>query len=155
MATKKNIIPFEATHPGTLIKDELDIQEDITQKDLAKEMGVKASFLNEIIKGKRPLTADYAIILEKILEIPADYWMKFQSQYEIDKARIKEKNIERIKNIEIWEIIKEYVPVKYFKKYKYLTDSIEQDIQSIMRIYNVSTIDGLVNAAAKNKFAFF
>lgn len=154
MATKNNI-PFEATHPGTLIKDELEVRDDINQKDLAKEMGVKASFLNEIIKGKRPITADFAIILEKILGISADYWMRFQSQYEIDKARIKEKNIERIKSIEIWEIIKEYVPIKYFKKFKYFTDSIEEDIKIIMNIYNVSTIDGLVDSAAKNKFAFY
>ena len=154
MATKNNI-PFEATHPGSLIKDELDVRDDINQKDLAKEMGVKASFLNEIIKGKRPITADYAIILEKILGISADYWMRFQSQYEIDKARIKKKNIERIKSIEIWEIIKEYVPIKYFKKFKYFTDSIEEDIRIIMNIYNVSNIDGLVDSVAKNKFAFY
>ena len=154
MATKNNI-PFEATHPGTLVKDELEVRNDINQKDLAKEMGVKASFLNEIIKGKRPITADFAIILEKILGISADYWMRFQSQYEIDKARIKEKNIERIKSIEIWEIIKEYVPIKYFKKFKYFTDSIEEDIKIIMNIYNVSTIDGLVDSATKNKFAFY
>ena len=154
MATKNNI-PFEATHPGTLIKDELEVRDDINQKDLAKEIGVKASFLNEIIKGKRPITADFAIILEKILGISADYWMRFQSQYEIDKARIKEKNIERIKTIEQWEIIKEYVPVKYFKKFKYFTDSIEEDIKIIMNIYNVSTIDGLVDSAAKNKFVFY
>lgn len=154
MATKNNI-PFEATHPGTLIKDELEVRADINQKDLAKEMGVKASFLNEIIKGKRPITADYAIILEKILGISANYWMRFQSQYEIDKARVKKKNIERIKAIEIWNIIKEHVPVKYFKKNKYLTDSIEEDIKIIMTIYKVSTIDGLVEATAKNKLAFY
>lgn len=156
MATQNNnIIPFEATHPGVLIKDELDAREDINQKDLAKELGVKASFLNEIIKGKRPLTADYAIILEKIFKIPANYWMKFQTQFEIDKARIKEKNIEKIKNIEVWDIIKEYVPVKYFKKHKYLTDSLKQDINTIFSIYNVKSIDGLINSVAENKFAFF
>ena len=155
MTTHNNIIPFEATHPGILIKDELDARDDISQKDLAKEMGVKASFLNEIIKGKRPLTADYAIVLEKIFEIPANYWMKFQTQFEIDKARVKEKNIEKIKNIEIWDIIKEYVPVKYFRKYKYLTDSLKKDIKKIMQIYSVNSIDGLINSVAKNKFAFY
>lgn len=156
MATQNNnIIPFEATHPGILIKDELDAREDINQKDLAKELGVKASFLNEIIKGKRPLTADYAIILEKIFEIPADYWMKFQTQFEIDKARIKKKNIEKIKNIEVWDIIKEYVPIKYFKKHKYLTDSLREDISRVLSIYNVKSIDGLINSVAENKFAFF
>lgn len=156
MAMKQNnILPFEATHPGVLIKDELDAREDINQKDLAKELGVKASFLNEIIKGKRPLTADFAIILEKVFEIPADYWMRFQTQFEIDKARIKEKNIEKIKNIEIWDIIKEYVPIKYLKKHKYLTDSLKDDIVKIMSIYNVKSIDGLIDSVAKNKFAYY
>ncbi|MDP3313040.1 HigA family addiction module antitoxin [Lutibacter sp.] len=155
MATKTQLIPFEATHPGILIKDELDARPDINQKDLSKELGVLPSFLNEIIKGKRPVTADIAILLEKILEIPADYWMKFQSQYEIDLARIKEKNIKRIKNIEIWTIIKEYVPVKYFKKFGYLKGNLEDDIKSIKSIYNIDTIDGLISTFADNKLSFY
>ncbi|MGQ1948814.1 HigA family addiction module antitoxin [Geofilum sp. OHC36d9] len=155
MTTQNNILPFEATHPGILIKDELDARPDLKQKDLAKELGVKASFLNEIIKGKRPVTADIAILLEKIFEIPADYWMKFQSQYEIDKARIKEKNIAKLKNIEIWKMIKEYVPVNYFKKLGYLNDDLEKDILAIKEIYNVENIDDLVSVYAKNKFAFY
>ena len=112
--TAKTLIPFEATHPGTLIKDELEVRDDLTQKDLAILLGVKPSFLNEIVKGKRSITADIAILLEKSLGIPADYWMKFQSQYEIDSAKIKEKNISKIKLIEIWNIISQYVPIKYF-----------------------------------------
>ena len=155
MATQNNILPFEATHPGILIKDELDARPDLTQKDLAKELGVKASFLNEIIKGKRPVTADIAILLEKTLEIPADYWMKFQSQYEIDKARIKEKNIARIKNIELWNVIKKYVPVNYFKKLGYIGDNLEKDISVIKEIYNVDNVDDLVSVYATNKFAFY
>ena len=87
------MVPFEATHPGTLIRDELEVRPEIKKKYLAKEMGVKVSFLNRIIKGKRPITADYAIKLERILRIPAGYWMRFQSQYELDKARIKEKKM--------------------------------------------------------------
>jgi HTH-type transcriptional regulator/antitoxin HigA len=153
-ATTQNI-PFEATHPGILIKDELEFREDIKQKDLAELLGVKPSFLNEIIKGKRPITADLAILLEKTLEIPADYWMKFQSQYEIDCARIKEKNINKIKLIELWNIIKEYVPVNYFKKQGYLSEKIEEYITKIKLIYSINTIDDLVNIFATKKFAFY
>jgi HTH-type transcriptional regulator/antitoxin HigA len=153
-ATTQNI-PFEATHPGILIKDELEFREDIKQKDLAELLGVKPSFLNEIIKGKRPITADLAILLEKTLEIPADYWMKFQSQYEIDCARIKEKNINKIKLIELWNIIKEYVPVNYFKKQGYLSEKIEENITKIKLIYSINTIDDLVNIFATKKFAFY
>ncbi|NHM02444.1 HigA family addiction module antitoxin [Flavobacterium difficile] len=153
-ATNQNI-PFEATHPGILIKDELEFREDIKQKDLAELLGVKPSFLNEIIKGKRPITADLAILLEKTLEIPADYWMKFQSQYEIDCARIKEKNINKIKLIELWNIIKEYVPVNYFKKQGYLSEKLEENITKIKLIYSINTIDDLVNIFATKKFAFY
>lgn len=142
MATKDHL-PFEATHPGTLIKDELEVRDDLNQKELAKEMGVKPSFLNEIIKGKRPITADFAILLEAILGISADYWMRFQSQYEIDKARIKEKSLKRIESIEHWKIIKESVPVNYLKKKKCLSDSIDEDIRFIFKIYGVSNLKEL------------
>ncbi|MFO7939829.1 MAG: HigA family addiction module antitoxin [Bacteroidales bacterium] len=155
MATHNTILPFEATHPGILIKDELAARDDLNQKELAKELGVKASFLNEIIKGKRPVTADIAVLLEKVLEIPADYWMKFQSQYEIDKARIKEKNIARLKNIEIWKVIKEYVPVNYFKKLGYLQENLTEDILTIKRIFGVESVDDLMSVYARNKFAFY
>jgi len=150
----KEIIPFKATHPGLLIKDELDVRDEINQRELAKKMGVKASFLNEIIKGKRPVTADIAVVLESILEISADYWMRFQSQYEIDKARIKKKTVKRIKNVEIWNIIKEYVPVNYFKKHNYLTNTLEDDINIIKSIYSINTIDDLVANVAKSKHSF-
>lgn len=155
MTAINQITPFEATHPGTLIKDELEVRDDIKQKDLAELLGVRPSFLNEIIKGKRPITADLAILLEKTLEIPADYWMKFQSQYEIDCARIKEKNINKIKLIELWNIIKEYVPVNYFKKQGYLTENLEENINKIKLIYAITTIDGLVSIFATKKFAFY
>jgi len=154
MATN-TLIPFEATHPGTLIKDELEVRHDITQKDLAVLLGVQPSFLNEIIKGKRPVTADIAILLEKSLGISADYWMKFQSQYEIDCAKIKEKNIAKIKLIEIWNIIKQYVPVKFFSKKGYLTNDLSSNIAAIQSIYSVQSIDGLINKFSEKKFAFF
>ena len=151
MNSTKQIIPFEATHPGSLIKDELESREDLNQKDLAEMLSVKPSFLNEVIKGKRPITADLAILLEKTLEIPADYWMKFQSQYEIDCARIKDKNISKIKLIESWTIIKQYVPINYFKKQGYFTNNLEENINKIKLIYGISTVEELADCTAINK----
>lgn len=155
MATNNVLTPVRATHPGILIKDEIDATPNLNQRILAKEIDVKPSFLNEIIKGKRPVTADIAILLEKTLGISADYWMKFQSQYEIDKARVKQKNIDKLKNIELWNIIKEYVPVRYFKKQKYLNDDLESDINTIKSIYQVETVDELVSAFSNDKYAYY
>ncbi len=150
---ENNITPFEPTHPGELIRDEINAREDLTQRELAKQLGVKPSFLNEIIKGKRSITASTALLLEEALDIPAEYWMKFQSQYEIDKARVKEKNIRKLKNVKIWNAIKEYVPIKYFKQY--LTSNLEDDIHIIKKIFNISTIDDLILNAATNKFSYY
>ena len=49
-----NLTPFEPTHPGELIKDELEVN-GLTQAKLAESIGVKPSLLNEVIKGKRGL----------------------------------------------------------------------------------------------------
>lgn len=155
MSTSSKILPFEATHPGTLIRDEIEVRSGLTQKELAKELGVKPSFLNEVIKGKRPVTADLAVLLEKILNIPADYWLKFQSQYELDKARIKEKNIRRLKNIETWKSIKRYVPIDFFKKKGYITDNLERDIETIKSIYAVKNTKELESKYKQYKFAFY
>ncbi len=152
--TTKNIIPFEATHPGTVILDEINAR-NISQKELAHELGVLPTFLNEILKGKRAVTADFAILLEKSLGISADYWMRFQSQYDIDKARLKEKNVRKIELIEIWNIIKAYVPVNQLKKLGYLIGTLEEDILKIKEIYKVDTIENLVNTVAEHRTLSF
>lgn len=152
--TTKTMIPFEATHPGTVIRDEINAR-NISQKELAHELGVLPTFLNEILKSKRAITADFAILLEKSLGISADYWMRFQSQYEIDKARLKEKNVRRIELIETWNIIKEYVPVKFLKKSGYLIGTLEEDIIKIKEIYKVDTIENLVKTVAEHRTLSF
>jgi len=152
--TTKTMIPFEATHPGTVIRDEINAR-NISQKELAHELGVLPTFLNEILKGKRAITADFAILLEKSLGISADYWMRFQSQYEIDMARLKEKNVRRIELIETWNIIKEYVPVKHLKKSGYLIGTLIEDIIKIKDIYKVETIEDLVKTVAEHRTLSF
>ena len=149
------LIPNIATHPGLLISDELDARDDINQKDLAHLLDVKTSFLNEIIKGKRSITSDTAILLEKALGVPAELWMKLQSQYDLDVARIKEKNIAKVNNIEIWEVIKSYVPISSMKKMGYISDSIEDNIKKIYEIFNVKDVNDFINQFAIRKFSFY
>lgn len=153
MKTTSKHLPFEASHPGSLILDEIKYR-GINQSDLAVQIDVPKTQLNEIIKGKRALTADVALLLEKVLDIPATYWMNLQSQYDLDFARIKEKNIKRLANIEQWNIIKQYVPTPYLKKQNYIQDDIYENINKVKSIYEVSSIDQLVQKAAQQHFAF-
>lgn len=92
-----DMIPAEALHPGELIADEIEYR-GIKQKDLAKTTGIASTMLNEIIHGKRNITAQIAIKLEKALDIDAEYWMRLQMRYEIDSIRIKmRKDIDKSK----------------------------------------------------------
>lgn len=83
----KQITPYKPTHPGEVLHDELKAR-GISQSDFAAEIGMQPTMLNEIIKGRRPVTADIALLLEKALDIPADFWMRFQRQYEQDLEAI-------------------------------------------------------------------
>ena len=90
--SNNNISPFIATHPGEMIKDELK-ERKMTQKQLAEMSGIKASILSETINGKRSVSLNMAVALEKTLEIPADIWMNMQNQYDLDSANIAERSI--------------------------------------------------------------
>ena len=87
----KDVIPGQAFHPGVLLKDEIEYRQ-IKQKDLARSMHIATTVLSEIIHGKRNLTADLAMKLEKALDIDALTWMRLQVKYEIDTIRIKERD---------------------------------------------------------------
>ncbi len=91
---KKNLPPIIATHPGELIKDELK-ERKMTQKQLANETGIKPSVLSETINGKRSISLNAAVALERVLGIPADMWMNLQMQYDLDSAHIAERDNQR------------------------------------------------------------
>jgi len=148
-----SLIPHIATHPGEVLKDELDTR-DIKQKDFAADIGMQPSMLNEIIKAKRPITTDISLLFEKTLNIAADFWLNYQTQFDIDQARIKEKNIKKLQLIEQWQLFKQYVPVKFFFKFGYLTYDIPEDIQTIKKIYQTDTLEELVNSFASYKSGF-
>lgn len=75
-----NLYPSNPIHPGEMIKDEIEYR-GISQKDLAAEIGLPASVLNEVLNGKRAVTTEYALLLEAALGIEADLWLRLQSEY--------------------------------------------------------------------------
>ena len=88
------IVPAQATHPGELIKDELN-ERKMSQKQLANLTGIAPSVLSETINGKRAISLNVAVALEKVLGISADYWMNLQMQYNLDAAAIEEREIQK------------------------------------------------------------
>lgn len=89
--SNKDLTPFAATHPGELIRDELK-ERGMTQKQLSEQTGIKTSVLSETINGKRSVSLNVAVALEKALGIPAEMWMNMQNQYDLDTAKIAERD---------------------------------------------------------------
>jgi len=68
-------------------------------------MDIKPSVLSETVNGKRSISVNMALALERVLGIPADIWMNMQSQYDLDVAGIAERENQR-------ETIKVTIPVR-------------------------------------------
>lgn len=81
-----NVLPFEPTHPGVLIANELKAR-GISQAKLSASIGVSASLINEVIKGKRGVNTEMALLIEAALYIPADLLLKHQSAYNVQMAK--------------------------------------------------------------------
>ncbi len=82
-----------AIHPGSILKEEL-IERGISQKDFAKSIEMQPSHLNEIIKGKRPITKQVADKLEEALGIPSIDWVNLQTRFDYDTQQNEERLIE-------------------------------------------------------------
>ena len=76
-----NLEPFEPTHPGELLKDEIEYR-GVSQKQLAADMGVSYTVLNDIVNCKRPVNTKFALLCEKALGIPAYMLLRLQTDYE-------------------------------------------------------------------------
>lgn len=152
--TTKNPIPAFATHPGTILADEMEANE-YSQIDLAKLIDIKRSQLNEIIKGKRNLNADLALLLEKALGIDADFWMEAQKNYDLDKARIEAKNKAQLEAIEIWNVAKVFIPVAFYKKEQVISGNPLTDNQKIREIYGVVNLDQLATMSVQSNYHRF
>lgn len=85
-------------HPGEMIKDEI-MARGITQKELARQMGVSYTVFNEILNGKRPVTTEYAMLLEAALGTDANIWIGLQNSYNMQKMRQDKSFLKRLENI--------------------------------------------------------
>jgi addiction module HigA family antidote len=83
-------------HPGEVIREEILTPLDMSVNQLAKRLAVDAARLNEIVRGRRGVTADTALRLARYLGTTPEFWLKLQVHYELRVARqTKLKDIER------------------------------------------------------------
>ena len=93
-----NLTSSELIHPGEMIKDEI-MARGLTQKELARQMGVSYTVFNEILNGKRPVTTEYALMLEAALGTKASIWIGLQADYNMQKAKQDKSFLKRLEKI--------------------------------------------------------
>ncbi len=93
-----NLTPYEPTHPGQLIRDELE-ERNLSQAKLAHQLGVSPSLLNEVINGKRAVNTELALMLEAALGIAAHIWLDLQADYNMQMVKSDTSFMRRIADI--------------------------------------------------------
>jgi len=84
-------------HPGETILEDILKPLDMSVNRLAKALGITAARLNEIVRGKRGISADTALRLARYLGTSPDFWLGLQLEYDLRMARqAKQKHIERV-----------------------------------------------------------
>lgn len=81
-----NLTPAFPTHPGAVLKDEIEYR-GISQRQLAKNIGIAYSALNEILNERRPLTEKTALLFEAALGVNAEPLLRLQLRYNVQVAR--------------------------------------------------------------------
>ena len=88
-----------AIPPGETLADEIAAR-GMSQTELAARLGRPVQVVNEIIHGKKAITDDTALGLEKVLGIPAAFWVNLEQNYRMTRARLRER--ERLQAEEEW-----------------------------------------------------
>lgn len=83
MTTTENMEPV---HPGEVLLYDFIEAFGITQNKLAVSIGVPPRRINEIVHGKRGVTADTALRLGRFFGTSAQFWLNLQSQFDLDVA---------------------------------------------------------------------
>jgi HTH-type transcriptional regulator/antitoxin HigA len=92
MAAKIEVFPDVAIPPGEYLAEEI-AERGISQKELAKRMRRPLNAINEIINGKKTITAETALQLEEVMpEIPARFWLNLETEYQLTRATLSRRS---------------------------------------------------------------
>jgi len=92
---------IEPIHPGEILLEEFLIPMEISQYRLAQDINVPARRINEIVLGKRAITADTALRLSEYFGLSERFWLNLQIRYnlEVEKDRLKDRLKREIKKL--------------------------------------------------------
>jgi len=86
-------------HPGEILLEEFLNELGISQNRLGREVGMSPRAVNEIVHGKRSITANSALRIAKYFGTSPEFWLNLQSSYDLEEAT-KKVDLRNIKQFE-------------------------------------------------------
>ena len=125
-----------AIPPGETLADEIAAR-GMSQTELAARLGRPVQVVNEIIRGKKAITDDTALGLEKVLSIPAAFWVNLEQNYRMTQARLREG--EHLQAEEEW--LKE-LPVKEMEKRGWIAvgRNAQEKVGALLQFFGVANV---------------
>ena len=90
--------PFHATHPGEILRDELEYRE-LTQRELSERTGIAYSQLKDIVDCKRDISMEAAMLIGAALDINPETLLNMQLRYNVHTVRRNPSFMERLSSI--------------------------------------------------------
>ncbi len=134
-SSANRFVPDYAIPPGETLQDTLAAI-GMTQADLAERTGRPKKMINEIIKGKAPITPETALQLERVLNVPAKFWNNLETGYRETMARLAERESLQSQTVWLKNIpLKTMIARNWIKSYK---DKVEQ-LQEVLSYFGVAS----------------
>ncbi len=97
MAQKvRSKVPANAVHPGEILREEFMVPLGLTSTELAKNLHITVPRVNELVRGRRGMTADTAMRLARYFGTSAKLWMGLQAEYDLNLAAAN-RDIQKVK----------------------------------------------------------
>jgi HTH-type transcriptional regulator / antitoxin HigA len=130
-------LPDYIVTPGDVLAEHLE-SIGMTQSDFSARTGMAAKTINEIIKGKAPITAESALKFERTLGRPAQFWSNMELRYREDILRLAEK--ERLEAHLGWMSL---IPVRSMIKLGWIAEFKDKTMQleELLRFFGIASPD--------------
>ena len=125
-----------AIPPGETLADEIAAR-GMSQTELAARLGRPVQVVNEIIHGKKAITDNTALALEKVLGIPAAFWVNLEQNYRMTRARLQERD--RLQAEEGW--LKE-LPAKEMQRRGWIAAgrTTHEKMRALLQFFGVANV---------------
>lgn len=121
--------------PGEIVEEYLEAL-GISQANLSERTGLARKTINEIIKGKAPITPETAIKFERVFRMPAHFWENLEMHYQHDKARLEEVDrlschLDWLKEVPVNQLAK----LGWIKKYQ----DKRQQLDEVLKFFGIDS----------------